>query len=122
MSHIDLSSIVESPDLEVNLRSRETPAVEAARIAREKAEADHAREQQKADAALARRKDFLTFVGGGMIAIGFFLLGVYLLTLRPGATDKEKDFAITVLTLLAGGVVGFLFGKQGGTGGKSGKD
>lgn len=74
---------------------------------------------EAANAAHKRLIRRLRYVYARVLLLGFFSLGVYLLAIKPDATEAQKLYATTVLTSIASGSAGYAFGKKEG---KSEKD
>ncbi len=64
-----------------------------------------------ADAALARRKDFLLFLAA-VLGVGGIAVLCIAVAIRPGGSADDKKWATAVLTSVVSAAVGFLAGKN----------
>lgn len=70
--------------------------------------ARRAREQQEARNSLhEHRMDFIRLTLASVLLVGFFFLSVYLLALKPDATEKEQLLALAGTIVGGGGVYAF---------------
>ena len=87
---------------------------ETAKLRREPPPTAASVEQKRLQAAHERLVSRLKRVFFGILMLGYFALGVYLLSPKSGATEEQKRFAENVLVALAGGATGYLFGRNEG--------
>lgn len=97
---LDLLALLRSSRYDVAVTRSEAPADRAARIEREKAGRDH-----------RHRKD-LMIARAGVVAVLVALLGTLVVAVVPVGSVDDKARARTILTLIVGGFIGFLTGRQ----------
>ncbi len=65
--------------------------------------------------AQAKHERLLTRLDRGYAAflvVGYLMLGVYLLAVKPNATEAQRLYGAMVLTAIASGSAGYAFGKK----------
>lgn len=96
------------PDDERKARLDREEANASAKRDADKADADLKRANDKADADLKRLKDKCLFLGGNLVFV--LLLGASFVVVFHSSGDVQK-WAMGLVTLLAGGLIGFLAGR-----------
>lgn len=107
---LNVGEVVGNQDIDVKISTKEHPDERASRLKREEENAVHQRQREELEAAHQRQKDFYLFlVTLGVVAAAFGICGFIVLSGKYNA-EIEK-MAITLLTLIVGGLVGYLTGK-----------
>ena len=118
-SQVDLEKLGSLYSISVQTKPPETSEETRSRLAREeadatakreadKAEAEHKRATDKADADHRRSKDQWTFLGGNLV---FVALLVAAFVVACASSGDMQRWAMGLVTVLAGGLVGFIAGR-----------
>lgn len=81
-----------------------------ARLEKEKLDDSHKHEQEKLDNSYKRKKEAGIYVFAGLVVATVITLCIIGLT-NPSSSEKDKAWSQSTLTIIVGGVVGYLFGK-----------
>jgi hypothetical protein len=106
-----LMDLLGGKQVKIEAKTPETAVERKARILRETEDAAFDRVRKKADEDHERRKDFILFVFSLVIVAGSALFCVLAIVLSPANTT----WAVPLLTLIVGGLLGYQTGKSQGS-------
>ncbi len=100
MSKLDVNEVAQRQDVNINIASKEHPDERTSRLKREEEEAKH-----------QHQKDFYLFIVTiGVVGLAF-LACLFIILSGKYSAETEKTM-LALLTLIVGGLVGYLTGKS----------